>query len=169
MRKRNVKEELLKYPCYLFENGKLEKIQTPNCWHGLHLHHFITTQWEQKNPKKFAQVAHLQKLIFLPPDMHMDLHNKNRNFKEKYGIEIKELLFNWKEYDMISADKAREKTEINNLNLTRDSVEKLIKKAIDKGRRDIFYTGNIPQVIIDEIKGAGYDVEVTAAGIKIIW
>lgn len=56
MRKRNVKEELKIYPCFKFENGKLIEIRPPEKWSGVHLHHYITTQWQQKNPEKFEQV-----------------------------------------------------------------------------------------------------------------
>ena len=102
MRSRDIKAELNEFPCYLFKNGVLVRIPPPNNWHGLHLHHFITTQWQQNNPEKFEQVKHLQKLIFMDPKMHMELHAKHSKFKEKYGIEIDELLFDWRKY-MISA------------------------------------------------------------------
>lgn len=169
MRKRNIKEELSKYPCYLFENGKLKRITPPTQWNGLHLHHFIRTQWQQNNPEKFEQVEHLQKLIFLPPQMHMELHARHRRFKEKYGIEIDELLFNWRNFDVISAKKAREKTEINSLAIMREDIEKLINKAISKGNRACFITGQIPKVIQDEVKEAGYDIELCPTGMKIVW
>lgn len=169
MRKRNVKEELEKYPCYLFENGKLKRIAPPTQWTGIHLHHYIRTQWQQNNPEKFALVEHLQKLIFLPPQMHMELHARHRKFKEKYGIEIDELLFNWKGYDMISAAKAREKSDANSIVRKREDVEKLINKAIDKGLTACFYAGQVPEVLIEEIIAAGYTVEKAPTGMKISW
>lgn len=168
MRKRNVKQELTKYPCFEFKNGRLVRIPPPLYWHGVELHHYITTQWEQEHPEEFLQVEHLQKLIFLPVQMHKELHAKHSRFKEKYGIEIKELLFDWREY-MISADKAREKSDANSLKLLKAEIEKLINKAIEKGNHAIFKSGQIPEVIIDEIKAAGFDVQVAPTGIKVMW
>lgn len=169
MRKRNIKEELNKYPCYMYEEGKLRRISAPTQWHGLHLHHYIRTQWQQNNPEKFMLVEHLQKLIFLPPQMHMELHARHSKFKEKYGIEIDELLFNWKGYDMISAAKAREKSAINSVVRKREDIEKLINKAIEKGNRAAFVSGQVPDVLIEEIKQAGYSVEIDRTGMRITW
>ena len=169
MRKRNVKEELKIFPCFKFENGRLIEIPAPERWFGVELHHYITTQWQQKNPEKFEQVKHLQKLIFLPPQMHKELHLRHRRFFEKYGIEIKELLFNWSEYDMISAAQARKKSDENDLRILREEVEKLIKKAIEKGNYAVFKSGKLPQVLKDEIIEAGYNLEESPTGVRIIW
>ena len=168
MRKRDVKQELQKYPCYEFRNGRLIRIPPPKSWYGVELHHYITTQWQQNNPEKFKEVEHLQKLIFLPAVMHRELHAKHSKFKEKYGIEIKELLFDWREY-MISADKARAKSDANSINLLRADIEKLINKAIEKGLHAAFKSGQIPQVLQDEVVAAGYDIEVNPTGMKIMW
>lgn len=168
MRKRDVKQELQKYPCYEFKNGRLVRIPPPKNWYGVELHHYITTQWQQNNPEKFKEVEHLQKLIFLPPVMHRELHAKHSKFKEKYGIEIKELLFDWREY-MISADKARAKSDANSINLLRADIEKLINKAIEKGLHTAFKSGQIPQVLQDEVIAAGYDIEIQPTGMKIMW
>lgn len=187
MRKRDVKQELQIYPCYEFRNGRLIRIPPPKSWYGVELHHYITTQWQQNNPEKFKEVEHLQKLIFLPPVMHRELHAKHSKFKEKYGIEIKELLystsqsvvtptglevnckkFDWREY-MISADKARAKSDANSINLLRADIEKLINKAIEKGLHAAFKSGQIPQVLQDEVIAAGYDIEVNPTGMKIMW
>lgn len=169
MRKRNVKEELEKYPCYLYENGRLKRIASPTQWTGMHLHHYIRTQWQQNNPEKFALVEHLQKLIFLPPQMHMELHARHSKFKEKYGIEIDELLFNWKGYDMISAAKAREKSDANSIVRKREDIEKLINKAIEKGNHAAFVSGQVPEVLVEEIKNAGFSVEIDPTGMRITW
>lgn len=168
MRKRNVKEELLKYPCYIYENGRLRRIETPRNWHGYHLHHYITTQWQQNNPEKFKEVDHLQKLIFLPPQMHMELHAKHSKFKEKYGLEISELLFNGRA-EMISAKEARAKSEANNIKVIRQEIDKLIMKAIEKGDTTAFKTGQIPEVVQEEYKENGYTVEIGPTGMRLTW
>lgn len=169
MRKRNVKEELEKYPCYLYEDGKLKRISPPRQWTGLHLHHYIRTQWQQNNPEKFALVEHLQKLIFLPPQMHMELHARHRKFKEKYGIEIDDLLFNWKGYDMISAKEAREQSDVKRVENIEKSIDKLILRAIGKGVRAVFYAGQVPEEIENKLKKGGFEIEKCPTGMKIIW
>lgn len=168
MRKRDIRAELNEFRCYIFKNGRLIAISPPLHWHGLHLHHFITTQWQQNNPEKFEQVRHLQKLIFLPPEMHMDLHARHSKFKEKYGIEISELLFDWREY-MITADKARAQSDANSIKLLREDIEKLINKAIAKGLRTVFKTGQVPEVLQEELKEYGFNVEVCPTGMKVMW
>ena len=169
MRKRSIKEELEKYPCYEYKDGKLKRIPPPIVWFGVHLHHYIRTQWQQNNPDKFAEVEHLQKLIFLPPQMHMELHARHSKFKEKYGIEIDELLFDWRKYTMISAKKAREQSDANSIVRKREDIEKLIEKAIDKGYHDAFVSGQVPDVLVDEIKKAGFSVKKEERGIRITW
>ena len=169
MRKRNVKVELKEYPCYEFKNGRLERIPPPLSWNGLHLHHYITTQWQQNNPEKFEEVRHLQKLIFLPPQMHMELHAKYSKFKEKYGIEIKELLFDRSEYMKITAATARVESELNSIKKKIEHIEKLIKKEIEKGQNHAFISGQIPQEVIDEVKEGGFDVEIQPTGMRIMW
>lgn len=168
MRKRDIKYELAHYPCYEYKNGRLVRIAPPQNWHGLHLHHFITTQWQQKNPEKFIEVEHLQKLIFLPPQMHMELHAKHSRFKEKYGIEIQELLFDWRN-DMISAKQARTKSDANSLKILEADIDKLITRAIDKGLTMAFKTGQIPKEIQEKYIAAGYDIELCPTGMKLMW
>lgn len=168
MRQRNIKAELMKYPCYIYENGRLRRINAPTNWHGYHLHHFITTQWQQNNPDKFKEVEHLQKLIFLPPQMHMELHAKHSKFKEKYGMEMSELLFNGRE-EMISAKAARAKSEASNVRNIREEVEKLIMKAINKGDTSAFKSGDMPEVIQEELKAAGYIVDIQPTGTRVLW
>lgn len=168
MRKRNVKEELGKYPCYKYVNGALIRIAPPTNWHGYHLHHYITTQWQQTHLETFKNVENLQKLIFLPPQMHMELHAKHSKFKEKYGIDIKELLFNWREY-MISAKKAREKSEKNSITIRTEEVEKAITKAIEKGRTNLNLLGELPEEIIKLLEENGYGCEKVSNGYKVWW
>lgn len=70
---------------------------------------------------------------------------------------------------MISAKQAREKTESNRLTLTRASVEKSIKKAIENGRDEIRISGAISAEIITELKENGYTVEELNGLTKIRW
>ena len=168
MFKRDIKYDLAHYPCYEVRNGKLVRIPTPQNWRGVVLHHYIRTSWIEKNPEKFIEVEHLQKLIFIPKDMHDELHAKHSKFKEKYGIEIKELLFDWREY-MISADKARAKSEANSLKLIEADIEKLINRAIEKGLKAVFKTGQVPEEVQEKVIAAGYDIELCPTGMKIMW
>ncbi len=101
--------------------------------------------------------------------MHMELHARHSKFKEKYGIEIDELLFNWKGYDMISASKAREKSDANSIVRKREDIEKLINKAIDKGLCACFVSGQVPDVIWEELMKAGYSLTMDKTGMRISW
>lgn len=168
MFERDVKYDLAHYPCYEVQNGRLIPIATPPNWRGVVLHHYIRTTWIEHNPEKFLQVEHLQKLIFMPRNMHNELHNKHSKFKEKYGIEIKELLFDWREY-MISADKARAKSDANNLKLIESEIEKLINRAVEKGLKMAFKQGQIPKEVQEKVIAAGYDIELCPTGMKISW
>lgn len=165
---RDIQYDLVHYPCYEFKNGRLVRIAPPQNWHGLHLHHYIKTSWIEKNPEKFIEVEHLQKLIFLPAQMHMELHAKHSKFKEKYGIEIQELLFDWREY-MISAKQAKAKSDANSLKILESEIEKLINRAVEKGLNAAFKQGQIPKEIQDKVIAAGYDIELCPTGMKIMW
>lgn len=91
------KRDVTKYPVYLYrKGGKLIKINEPiTSWNTfyVHCHHYIPQQFMRKYPEKYKQIEHLQKLFFLPPDMHADLHANSRKFKEKWGIEIEDLIY----------------------------------------------------------------------------
>ena len=90
------KQDILRYPSYMYINGKLVKLkQPPTSWniYEIQCHHYIEQQFMKKNPEKYKEIEHLQKLFFLPVNMHADLHAGCRKFKEKWGIERKELLY----------------------------------------------------------------------------
>lgn len=70
---------------------------------------------------------------------------------------------------MISAKEARKKTESNRLSLTRASVEKSIKKAIESGRDYIYLTTTIHKELESELTENGFKVEQQATGMKISW
>ena len=92
------REDVLKYPIYLYrDGGRLVRISEPiTSWNTLyvHCHHYIEQRWIKTHPKEFKEIEHLQKLFILPADMHAELHAGTRRFKEKWGIDRKELL--WK-------------------------------------------------------------------------
>lgn len=165
---RNIKRDLAEFPCYEVKNGKLVPIPTPPSWMWVHLHHYIRTGWIKQNPEKFEQVRHLQKLIYMDPVMHIELHMKHSRFKEKYGIEIKELLFDWREY-MLDAKTARVKSHVNDVKNRLEHVEKLIKKAIDKGETDAFVHGELDKSILEELDSHGYSYDKQVNGYKIMW
>ena len=165
---RNIKRDLELYPCYKLVNGQLVRIPTPPQWQWVHLHHFIRTKWIEKNPDKWEQVKHLQKLIYLEPVIHMELHNKHSKFKEKYGIEIKELLFDWREY-MLDAKIARKQSNENDIKNRQEHIEKLISKAIKEGKTYAFVTGEVADRILDELEKHGYSYDKQPTGYKIMW
>lgn len=70
---------------------------------------------------------------------------------------------------MISAKQAREKTETNRLSLTRASVEKAIKKAVENGRDYIRLTTSIHKELEAELTENGFKVKQEATGMKISW
>lgn len=107
-----IKEDLKKYPCFLFEFGTIRPIPTPECWSKeLQCHHFIKKNVEKTNPKFFERVEHLQKLIFMPARTHYNLHAMGEDtFLKRYGIEKHKLLFNrnkWREGYYESTDNER--------------------------------------------------------------
>ena len=94
----SIKEDLKKYPCFLFKFQTLRPIPTPDSWGSdLHCHHFIKQNVRKTNPKFYERVEHLQKLILMPSKMHYDLHAMGADtFFKRYGIEKHILLFNRK-------------------------------------------------------------------------
>lgn len=93
-----IKEDLAKYPCFLFEFGTMRPIPAPECWsQELQCHHFVPKSQEKTNPKFYERVENLQKLILMPAKMHYDLHAMGEDtFFKRYGIEKHKLLFNRK-------------------------------------------------------------------------
>ena len=95
-----IKEDLAKYPCFLFEFGTLRPIPAPEHWSAeLQAHHFVPKSQEKTNPKFFKRVEHLQKLIFMSPEKHYNLHAMGEDTflkKEKFNKRL--LLFNRKKW-----------------------------------------------------------------------
>lgn len=75
-----------------------------------HLHHYIKQQDWKRNQKWFEERGIEQKLILLPVQCHVDLHNCISNFKEKYNIDRAELLFNRRNYEHIQSGCERKST-----------------------------------------------------------
>lgn len=59
---------------------------------------------------------------------------------------------------MISAKQAREQTEQNKIKAEKVEIEKLIKKAIEKGRDSATFTGQLSEPLKAELTLAGYTV-----------
>ena len=91
------KEDVLKYPCYSWvRKGLIIMLKEPPTeWQPLftQCHHYIEQRWIKTHPEEFKKIEHLQKLFFLPAEMHADLHAGCRRFKEKWGVEREELLY----------------------------------------------------------------------------
>ena len=88
-----MKDDLKKYPIYVYDYGILKRINRPLGWNGYQMHHYIKQQ--KMRYEDYAKIEHLQKLFLLPQAMHIDLHNFIKNFKDKWGIDIKELLYDY--------------------------------------------------------------------------
>lgn len=95
-----IKDDLKKYPCFLFEFGTLRPIPTPSSWsQELQCHHFVLKSQEKTNPKFYERVEHLQKLIFMPARVHYNLHAMGEEtFFKRYGYDKHKLLFNRKKW-----------------------------------------------------------------------
>lgn len=95
-----IKDDLEKYPCFLFEFGTLRPIPAPESWsQELQAHHFIKQNVRKTNPKFYERVESMQKLIFMPARTHYNLHAMGEDtFLKRYGIEKHLLLFNRKKW-----------------------------------------------------------------------
>ena len=93
-----IKDDLSKYPCFLYQMGTIRPIPELSCWsQDMQCHHFIKQNVRKTNPKFYERVEHLQKLILMPSKMHYDLHAMGEDtFFKRYGIEKHKLLFNRK-------------------------------------------------------------------------
>lgn len=93
-----IKDDLSKYPCFLYQLGTIRPIPELTAWSGdMQLHHFVKCNVRKTNPKFYERVEHLQKLILMPSKMHYDLHFMGADtFFKRYGIEKHKLLFNRK-------------------------------------------------------------------------
>ena len=63
-------------------------------------HHFIEQNWEKRHPVEYAEIApFLQKMIFIKPSVHLDLHKmtEERCF-DTFGIKKHQLMFDYNRY-----------------------------------------------------------------------
>lgn len=97
-----IKDDLAKYPCYLFRNKRLIKLkESPINWIGFQIHHFVRQSIRKNSPDFYKRVEHLQKLILVPAQMNYNLETMGEvKFFEKYGVNKNLLVFSrlkWRE------------------------------------------------------------------------
>lgn len=106
-KKTTMNEDILKYPIFVFDNGRLfltERIKSTNDYnHYTHnLHHYIPKQQYEKNESWFVVRGIKQKLILVPISMHEQIHNQavvnlsDDDFYGRYKINRWDLIFNRK-------------------------------------------------------------------------
>lgn len=89
-------KDLFKYPCFMYCNGEFVRIYPASASHDIfkwQVHHYISQGWVKRNKIAFKKIEHLQKLYILPTQMHIDLHARHSKFKQKWGVDINELLY----------------------------------------------------------------------------
>ena len=93
------KKDTLLYPCYILKGGELVRITPPMAWDitKIQCHHYIRNQYINNHPERKQELLEQQKLIFLTPECHADLHHGHSRFAEKYGVTLGELLYDYKE------------------------------------------------------------------------
>lgn len=98
----SMKDDIKLYPIYIFKNTQLKRVfeisDTSNYNHYTHeLHHFVPKSIRKINKERYTRLEHLQKLILVSKQEHLDIHNMSDDrFYKKYGIERKELLYSRK-------------------------------------------------------------------------
>jgi hypothetical protein len=85
------REDLKEFPCFVYQNGQFIE-HTPEWWDAnkMQLHHFIRRQQYKRNPDKYKNI---QKLLLIPTQMHLDCHAYHSRFFDKWGIELKEVIY----------------------------------------------------------------------------
>lgn len=93
------RQDVHKYSCYILKGGELVRIIPPETWdiRQIQCHHYIRRQYIRNHKEIEQELLQQQKLIFLTPECHADLHSGHSRFKEKYGIDKGELLYDYKE------------------------------------------------------------------------
>ena len=102
MKQPSIKDDLAKYPIYIFRNGRLQSIsKPPDNWVGYQAHHFVRKSIRKNSPDFYKRVEHLQKIIFVLPQMNYDLETMGEErFFQKYGVNKNDLVFSrlkWRE------------------------------------------------------------------------
>ena len=101
-KKYSIKEDLAKYPKYIFRNKRFIPIDDVGQWSSLlQAHHFIRQSIRKNSPDFYARVEHLQKIIFVPAQLNYDLETAGDVFIfTKYGVHKNDLVFSrkaWRE------------------------------------------------------------------------
>ena len=96
----SIKDDLQRYPCYLYRHKTLLKIPPPQNWNcAMQMHHFVRQSIRKNSPDFYKRVEHLQKLILLPSIMNYDLETMGEvKFFEKYGVNKNDLVFSRKKW-----------------------------------------------------------------------
>lgn len=94
------REDLKKYPCFVFSKGRLLRIQAPEKWSsGYQIHHFVRQSIRKNSPEFYKRVEHLQKLILIPAQMNYDLETMGEEtFLKRYWVNKNDLVFSRKKW-----------------------------------------------------------------------
>lgn len=94
------REDLKKYPCFVFRNKKLIPITAPENWdNGYQIHHFVRQAIRKNSPEFYRRVEHLQKLILMPAQVNYDLETMGEDtFWIHYGVDKNRLVFSRKKW-----------------------------------------------------------------------
>lgn len=130
-------DDIKKFPVYGLSTQGLVPIEihsTEDYNHYTHhLHHYIKQQDWKRNKEWFIERGIEQKLILMPVQVHVDLHNCISNFKDKYNIDRSELLFSRRNNEKIQSGFAEFPTlstlEQHDINLlpSKDEVQRMPK------------------------------------------
>ena len=96
-----INQDIIKYQdsIYRIFNRRLVKIDfiksTSDYNHFFYeLHHWLPRTMRKNNPKKYAELEHLQKLILLDKDFHRSLPNmRDEKVLEKTGLHKRDLMY----------------------------------------------------------------------------
>lgn len=100
----SIKDDLKKYPKFIFRNRKLVPIENIEHWSSLlQAHHFIRQSVRKNSLDFYKRVEYLQKIIFVPKQINYDLETMGEiRFFERYGVNKNDLVFSrkaWREGD----------------------------------------------------------------------
>ena len=95
-----MREDLTKYPVYVFINGVLKRLERLDFWSSeLQVHHFIRQSVRKNSPDFYKRVEHLQKLILMPAQMNYDLETMGEEgFLNKWKANKCDMVFSRKRW-----------------------------------------------------------------------
>lgn len=96
----SIKDDLAKYPCYMFRHRQLIPLKKPlEFWQGFQAHHFVRQSIRKNSPEFYKRVEHLQKIIFVIPQINYDLETMGEEkFFKTYGVNKNDLVFSRKKW-----------------------------------------------------------------------